>query len=227
MPCCWTSWPCSSSTAATRSSNRRTWNWPSLRIAAAFDRCIERGARLVVIHPYFLLARPALEARHPRPGRRSRPKASRRPLPGHRPAGPASADGRDHVAADRILPVPPPRRRGPLRRLQRTRHLPIGCAVTCHPVSVAQAVRRLPATDPQPRPVRQIVSRIPATAMFRQAIDAQNPAVCTPFRFRSWLAGSERGAYTEVQGHSMDLLGTFPEFANDELSISRHDSAVG
>ena len=24
-------------------------------IAAAFDRCIERGARLVVIHPYFLL----------------------------------------------------------------------------------------------------------------------------------------------------------------------------
>jgi hypothetical protein len=58
-------------------------------------------------------------------------------------------------------------------------------------------------------------------------LPGQNTAVCTPFPFRNWLAGSERGAYTDVQGHSMDWLGTFPEFVNDELSISRHDSAVG
>ena len=38
-------------------------------IATAFARCVERGATTVVVFPYFLLARSALERRHSAAGR--------------------------------------------------------------------------------------------------------------------------------------------------------------
>ena len=44
----------SASGSVTRSSSRRTWNWPSPRSPAAYARCVERGATRIVVVPFFL-----------------------------------------------------------------------------------------------------------------------------------------------------------------------------
>ena len=100
-------------------------------IQTAFDRCVARGAKMVVVSPYFPAARASLAPGHPRPHRRGCDPSSRRALSGRRAPRPASADGPRCGVARPALPGPRGRRSrrvrglcgdGPLRRrLRRTR----------------------------------------------------------------------------------------------------------